>query len=74
MNKPITPNDFRKQLIDQGITLKEWAEERGFNPEYCSRVLTGMVKGKRGKGHQIAVAMGIKPNVTSRSTQGEHHA
>lgn len=57
---PITPNDFRKRLIDKGITLKEWAESHGYEPEYCSRVLTGMVKGTRGKGHNIKVAMGLK--------------
>lgn len=62
---PQTPNQFRKSLIDQGITLKEWAEARGYNPEYCSRVLTGLVKGTRGKGHDIAVAMGIKADLSA---------
>lgn len=60
-----TPNQFRKSLIDQGLTLKEWAEARNYNPEYCSRVLTGMVKGNRGKGHDIAVAMGIKADLSA---------
>lgn len=61
-----TPNQFRKQLIDQGLTLKEWAEARDYNPEYCSRVLTGLVKGTRGKGHDIAVAMGIKADLSAK--------
>lgn len=63
---PQTPKDFRKSLIDQGLTLKEWAIERDYDPEYCSRVLCGLVKGVRGKGHSIAVDMGIKadPNKT----------
>ncbi|ERL56164.1 DNA-binding protein [Psychrobacter aquaticus] len=67
---PITANQFRKSLIDQGITHKEWAEARGYDPEYCSRVLTGMVKGTRGKGHAIKVAMGLKidPKATSEVT------
>lgn len=65
---PKTPNEFRKQLIDDGITLKDWAIARGYNPEYCSRVLTGLVKGTRGIGHKIAVDMGIKadPNSTAK--------
>lgn len=61
-----TPNQFRKSLIDQGLTLKEWAEARDYNPEYCSRVLTGLVKGTRGKGHDIAVAMGIKADLSTK--------
>ena len=69
MNKQIavrSPDDFRQYLADQGKTLKQWAIEHGyksdFDQNYCSRVLTGMVKAKRGKGHEIAVAMGIKAN------------
>ena len=58
---PNTPADqFRDSLNAKGMTLKDWAEERNYNPEYCSRVLCGLVKGKRGLGHEIAVAMGIK--------------
>lgn len=67
LQTPISANDFRKQLIDEGKTLKTWAEERGYNPEYCSRVLTGLVKGNRGIGHDIAVDMGIKARPQPRS-------
>lgn len=58
--KILTPAEFRNSLRQEGRTLKEWAEDRGFDPQYCSRVLNGMVKGSRGKGHEIAVKMGIK--------------
>ena len=58
--KPLTPSEFRESLSKKGVTLKEWAEQRQYDPQYCSRVLNGMVKGSRGKGHEIAVAMGIK--------------
>ena len=43
INRQQAANDFRKSLIDQGISLKDWAESRGYHPEYCSRVLTGLV-------------------------------
>lgn len=56
----LTAEQFRDKLRKEGVTLKMWAEERGYNAEYCSRVLNGMVKGTRGKGHEIAIAMGIK--------------
>ena len=58
--EPLTASQFREALRKKGVTLKEWAEEREYDPQYCSRVLNGMVKGSRGKGHEIAVAMGIK--------------
>ena len=65
-NRQQAADEFRKSLIDQGITLKEWAKARDYNPEYCSRVLTGLVKGTRGKGHDIAVAMGIKADLSAK--------
>ena len=65
INRQQAADEFRKSLIDQGITLKEWAETRGYHPEYCSRVLCGLVKGARGKGHDIAVAMGIKADLSA---------
>lgn len=71
---PQTPNQFRKSLIDQGITLKEWAEARDYNPEYCSRVLTGLVKGTRGKGHDIKVAMGLKADLSVNKSSKEADA
>ena len=56
----ITAEEFKEELRNNGVTLKMWAEKRNYNPEYCSRVLNGMVKGTRGIGHEIAKAMGIK--------------
>lgn len=69
INRQQSADNFRKSLIDQGISLKDWAESRGYHPEYCSRVLCGLVKGTRGKGHEIAVAMGLKidPNAQNNS-------
>lgn len=58
--KVITPEEFKEYLRKEGITLKEWAEERDFDPNYASRVLNGMVKGNRGIGHKIASEMGLK--------------
>ncbi len=60
-------DEFRKSLIDEGLTLKQWAEDREYDPEYCSRVLNGMVKGVRGKGHDIKVAMGLKADLSAQS-------
>lgn len=56
----LTPAEFREQLIANGMTLKQWAENNGFDTHYCTRVLGGSIKGQYGMGHTIAVAMGIK--------------
>lgn len=58
--KVLTPEEFKEQLRNEGITLKEWAEEHDFDPNYASKVLNGMVKGNRGIGHKIALKMSIK--------------
>ena len=73
-NRQQAADEFRKSLIDQGITLKEWAESRGYHPEYCSRVLTGLVKGTRGKGHDIKVAMGLKADLSASKNSKESDA
>lgn len=59
-NKVLSPEEFRQHLIRQGKTLKQWAEERNLDSDYCSRILCGQIKGNRGKGHEIAVAMRLK--------------
>lgn len=59
----ITPHQFKQGLELEGKTIKEWADEHGFSDKlpYVYRALNGMIKCKRGLGHRIAVAAGIKP-------------
>ncbi|MBF0309483.1 MAG: DNA-binding protein [Magnetococcales bacterium] len=56
----MTPQQFKQSLKNQGKTLKKWAIEHGYDPIHASRVLNGNIKGHFGKGHDIAVAMGLK--------------
>jgi len=58
----LTPDEFRQRLFRQGKTLTRWASEHGYTFREASRVLNGQVKGRHGRGHDIAVAMGIKPD------------
>jgi gp16 family phage-associated protein len=46
-----------------GYTIPQFAKELGVHPEMVRRVLWGMVAGKRGQAHKIAVALGIKDGV-----------
>ncbi|MGK0657612.1 MULTISPECIES: DNA-binding protein [unclassified Methylococcus] len=58
----ITPDQFRSWLALQGITMADWARERGFRPREVSLVLNGQIKARYGRSFSIAVAMGLKPD------------
>lgn len=55
-----TSQQVKEEFINQGITIKQWAEENGYNPRFVYVVLDGKIKGKRGKSHEIAVKLGLK--------------
>lgn len=54
----------KKQFIDEGHAVKQWARMHGFADDMPAvyRVLNGQSPALRGKAHQIAVALGIKPS------------
>lgn len=54
------PEQVKAQFEEQGITIRQWATARGFNPRTVYAVLQGEIKGKHGVGHQIAVELGLK--------------
>lgn len=57
--------DAVKQWFDSnGISISDWAAQRGFSRNQVYAVLSGRVAGKRGSGHQIAVALGLKAPLT----------
>ena len=55
-----TPQEIRAEWLRKGLGQNDWARRNGFNPATVSQVLTGKNTGARGKGHQIAVFLGIK--------------
>ena len=66
MNTP----DHIKQLFDlNGQSIARWSRDHGFPPALVYRVLRGDTTAKRGKTHEIAVALGIKraPDVEEQS-------
>ncbi|WP_419629365.1 DNA-binding protein [Thiolapillus sp.] len=54
--------EIRKCFEDEGLTISEWAAAHGFNRGEVYAVLSGRVKGVRGRAHQIAVELGLKPD------------
>ena len=55
-----TPIELRKKFDSEGKTFAEWATNNGFEPQEVYKVLNGQAKCKRGKGHKIAVLLGLK--------------
>ncbi|MFV5413876.1 DNA-binding protein [Acinetobacter baumannii] len=61
-SEPLTKEQVKKNLRAQGKTLVQWAQENNFEINDVYRVIGGSRKGHYGKGHEIAVALGLKPN------------
>lgn len=57
-----TPEQVKADFEANGITIAGWARKKGYKPREVSNVLNGQIKGRYGKGHDIAVALGLKPN------------
>ncbi|MDD5249665.1 MAG: hypothetical protein PHY45_11800 [Rhodocyclaceae bacterium] len=52
----------RAELAAKGINLREFCAERGIGYQAARELLIGKSKGRRGKAHQAAVALGLKPD------------
>lgn len=57
----MTAEQVKSLLRQQGKTITEWANEHGYTRNDVYRVLNGQVKANYGKGHEIAVKLGLKP-------------
>ena len=55
-----TPEQVKADFLAHGITISQWARDHNFKPREVSLVLNGQIKARYGKGHTIAVALGIK--------------
>ena len=58
-----TPEQVKNRLRNEGKTLKQFAIDHNFPEMQVYRVMNGTIKGAFGRGHEIAVALGLKnPN------------
>lgn len=53
--------EIKRWFEDNGVSLTDWAAERGFKRNHVYDVLNGRAAGRRGIAHRIAVALGLKP-------------
>lgn len=63
--RTLTPAQVKSRLAEAGCTITAWAAANGYERELVSRVLCGLTKAKYGKGHEVAVALGLKPSSAS---------
>ena len=60
MQAPLTPDQVKDQFQQRGQTFAEWARNNGYRVNDVYRVLNGQAKAKFGRGHEIAVKLGLK--------------
>lgn len=56
-----TPEDVKREFAERGISVADWARERGFPPYRVYDVLNRRSECTRGLAHTIAVELGIIP-------------
>lgn len=61
-----TPEQVKQRLRNEGKTIKQFAADHGFSYVEVLRVMNGTIKGVRGRGHHIAVTLGLKVPGTSK--------
>lgn len=62
-----TPEQVKADFLAKGITISQWARDNNYTPRDVSLVLNGQIKGRYGKGHDIAVALGIKASTQQQA-------
>ncbi len=58
--RPLTPDQVRARMRREGITLAQWAADRGYKRDHVYRVMGGQYKAYFGIAHQIAIDLGLK--------------
>ena len=56
----LTGEQVKKKLKKDGQTISAWARSHGYSPQEVIRVVNGFSKANYGKGHDIAVKLGMK--------------
>jgi len=59
-NDTRTAEEARQWLAYHGVSVAQWARERGFSARLVGQVLAGQKLGVRGQSHDIAVSLGMK--------------
>lgn len=58
-----TVEEAREWFEVTGQTVTQWAQDHGFPASVIYALLSGRTRGRRGKAHRAAVALGLKPDI-----------
>lgn len=64
-----TPDQIKAEFEAQGITISDWARQHDYSPRDVILVLNKVLKGRYGKAHRIAVALGMKADPNAGANQ-----
>lgn len=59
---------IRRQFYEHGVTVANWARERGFDAHLVYSVLNGRSRAQRGESHRIAIAIALGLKKANDST------
>ncbi len=59
--KPMTPADAKAEFRAQGMSIRAWAVGHGYSTSLVYGLLSGRIVGLRGRAHEVAIALGLKP-------------
>ncbi len=60
----------KRQFYEEGVSVVDWARQRGFDVHLVYSVLSGRSRASRGESHRIAVALGLKSSRPSTLVRG----
>jgi gp16 family phage-associated protein len=63
----MTPEELKADFRRRGETVADWATKNGYSTVYVYRVINGQIKARFGVGHEIAVKLGLKPDIKEAS-------
>lgn len=58
----------RDELIAHGVNLRALCAEKNIDYQAARELMCGLSKGRRGKSHEAAVALGLKPDPATLNT------
>lgn len=64
----MTPQQIKEQFRARGESVGQWADAHGFPRDMVYRVLNGRSPAWRGRAHEVAVALGLKPDPAKTPT------
>lgn len=64
-------NELRESFRSRGESIRDWAARNNFEPGLVYAVISGRIRGDRGKAHYVAVALGLKPPATPTPHQDQ---